>query len=283
MAAEQESEKIGPTAHYTAYVWQRLGLPYARELSTTTGALMYWGIFAAGEWMTRVLPGVPSMPDYLAYRHLLMDALLEEIAPDRLVELGAGLTQRTVEWALDRAVDSVDVDLPAMIAVKRSALAKLPASLQARLGQKHRTLAADVLAPEADAVLGDALAGARSPVVLAEGLVSYFDDAGRVQLFATVASALRRNGGGHFIADLHTADAQAKMGAATKTLRRAIRVITGRKQALAPFADEAALGEALLHAGFDGWRIARRDDYVAKKPALATTRSPAHIVDAWVG
>jgi O-methyltransferase involved in polyketide biosynthesis len=199
------------------------------------------------------------------------------------VELGAGLTQRTVEWALDRGVDSVDVDLPAMIAVKRSALAKLPSSLQARLAAKHRTLAADVLAPEADAVLDDALAGATKPVVLAEGLVSYFDDAGRTKLFATVAAALARNGGGHFIADLHTADAQAKMGGATKTLRSAIRVITRRKQALAPFADEAALGDALLHAGFAGWRIARREDYVAQKPALARTRSPAHIVDAWVG
>jgi O-methyltransferase involved in polyketide biosynthesis len=155
--------------------------------------------------------------------------------------------------------------------------------LRSRLASKHRTLAADVLAPEAAVVLDDALAGAKKPVVLAEGLVSYFDIAGRTKLFATIASALARNGGGHFIADLHTKDAQAKMGGATKTLRSAIRVITRRKNALDPFADEAALGEALLSAGFTDWRIAKPEPYVVQKPVLAHARSPAHIVDAWVG
>ena len=67
-------ERIGPTAHYTAYVWHRLRLPYARHFKTRTGRVLYWGFFALGEWTTRVLPELPSMKGYLAYRHRLIEA-----------------------------------------------------------------------------------------------------------------------------------------------------------------------------------------------------------------
>ena len=56
--AAQDSHKIGLTAHYTGYVWQRLDLPYAELFATPTGAVLYWGFFGLGEWTTRVLPGV---------------------------------------------------------------------------------------------------------------------------------------------------------------------------------------------------------------------------------
>ncbi len=282
MAATAHAERIGPTAHYTAYVWHRLGLPYADRLSTRTGALIYWAGFALGEWTTRVLPGVPTMRDYLAYRHLLMDAVLEELAPDRLVELGAGLTQRTVEWALDREVDSVDIDLPGMIEAKRAALARLPADLQPRLAANHTTVAADVLSPGFADVLDEALAGALRPAIVAEGLVSYFDLAGREQLFRAVAEALARAGGGVFIVDLHTQAAQARVGRATKVLRSAIRVLTRRRHALDPFVDEAALGAALRSAGFDRWRVVPAREHVAAKPELARVSSPALVVHATV-
>ena len=42
--------RIGPTAHYTGYVWQRLGMPHAELFSTKTGAVLYLGFFALGEW-----------------------------------------------------------------------------------------------------------------------------------------------------------------------------------------------------------------------------------------
>lgn len=281
-AATAQAERIGPTAHYTAYVWRRLGLPYADALATRTGALLYWGAFALGEWTTRVLPGVPTMRGYLAYRHLLIDAMLERLAPDRLIELGAGLTQRTIAWAIDRDVDTVDVDLPGMIAVKREALARLPEGARARLGVRHRMVAADVLAPGFAAELAALIGDARRPVVVAEGLVSYFDAEGRVRLLAAVAEALAQRRGGALLVDLHTADAQARFGGATRVLRSAIRVITRRRHALAPFADEAALRDAIAGAGFDGMEIVDARDHVAREPRLAGLDSPAHVVHAWV-
>lgn len=274
-------ERIGPTAHYTGYVWRRLGLPWADRLATRQGAILYWGFFALGEWTTRVLPGVPSMRDYLAYRHLLIDAVLDEVAPDRLIELGAGLTPRTLHWALDRDVPGIDVDLPGMIAIKRRALDRLVPEVRARLGRRHRLVAADVLADGFTDVLAELVAGARRPAIVAEGLVSYFDAGARARLFEAVARGL--GDGGSFVVDLHTAQAQARYGGATRALRASIRALTRREQALDPFADAEAFAVALSRAGFAGCRDERPELHVAQSPALARLRSPAHVVRAWVG
>jgi O-methyltransferase involved in polyketide biosynthesis len=274
--------RIGPTAHYTAYVWRRLGLPYAEHLATSTGAALYWGFFALGEWTTRVVPGVPTMQTYLAYRHLLIDALVDELAPDLLVELGAGLTPRTVQHALDREIDTVDVDLPEMIEAKRSAIGRLPQSLQDRLAARHRLLALDVLAPSFADDLARVVANAERPVVVAEGLVSYFGLPERRALFAAIARALGRRGTGSFVVDLHTAAAQAEVGGATKVLRSAIRVLTRRRHALDPFADATDYERALVEGGFAGCRALDPRDWIRAKPELVGLSSPAQIVHAWI-
>lgn len=274
--------RIGPTAHYTAYVWRQLGLPYAEHLATRTGAVLYWGFFALGEWATRVVPGVPTMRTYLAYRHLLIDALVEELEPDLLIELGAGLTPRTIQWALDRGIATVDVDLPAMIDAKRDAIGRLPQPLQARLEGRHRLLAKDVLAPSFADELARIVGEAERPVVVAEGLVSYFGLPERRALFAAIASALGRRGTGSFIVDLHTAVAQAEVGSATKLLRGAIQVLTRRRHALDPFADAADYERALVEGGFVGCRALDPRDWVRARPELLGLHSPAQIVHAWI-
>lgn len=117
--AAQQAERIGPTAHYTAYVWRRLGLPHAEHLATRQGAVLYWGFFALGEWATRLSPSVPSMREFLEYRHRLIDAVVDEWRPGCVVELGAGLTPRAVRWAADRGVPGIELDLPAMARAKQ--------------------------------------------------------------------------------------------------------------------------------------------------------------------
>lgn len=162
--ASAGAERIGPTAHYTAYVWRRLGLPHADLFSTRTGAVLYWGFFALGEWTTRLLPAVPSMQDYLEYRHRLIDAVVADLSPDCLVEIGAGLTRRAVTWAADHHIRAVELDLPSMAAVKREALARAPQALRDRIGDRHQVLDADVLAPGLGAQLARAIGEAQRQI-----------------------------------------------------------------------------------------------------------------------
>jgi O-methyltransferase involved in polyketide biosynthesis len=273
-----DHERIGPTAHYTAYVWYRLGLPHADVFATRRGATLYWGFLLAGEWMTRLSPRVPSMRSYLEYRHRLIEAVLHGLLPDRLVDLGAGLSRRGITWAADRGVHSIDVDLPAMAAAKRRALADVPTRRSARL----RVVDDDVLSPGFEERLSVLLAGAVRPVVTAEGLLSYFDPPDRLRLLSTVARALRRGAGGSFVCDVHTAEDQARVGRAAQVLRLAIRTITRRRRALDPFPTRAALHDAFIEAGFDEASIVDARDHEKSVPQLRGLHSPALIVHARV-
>lgn len=300
-----DAERIGPTAHYTAYVWRRAGLPHAEHFATRKGAVLYWGFFALGEWALRLSPRMPSMRQYLEYRHRLIDAVVAREQPGCVVELGAGLTRRAVTWAADRGVPGIELDLPGMAEVKRRRLAKAPASLRSRLVSLHAVHDADVLAPEFPARLAQLLRGQLSmaatrgsapggaegldrplrglrPVIVAEGLLSYFDLAPRVRVLAGVATALREVGGGCLVCDLHTAAAQARVGWPAHVLRTAIRGLTRRRRALGSFVDLPALHQALAAAGFDHSHEARPEDYVDSEPALARLRSPAHVIVARV-
>jgi O-methyltransferase involved in polyketide biosynthesis len=273
-----EHERIGPTAHYTAYVWRRLGIPYADVFATRRGAVLYWGFLLAGEWMTRLSPQVPSMRDYLEYRHRLIDAVLHRLLPDRLVELGAGLSSRGLTWAADRNVDSIDVDLPTMAAAKRRALERVPLEMRRSL----RVVDDDVLSSGFDDRLSELLAGAKRPVVSAEGLLSYFDPADRQQVLTIVAAALRRSGGGSFVCDLHTSEDQARVGRSAKVLRLAIRTLTRRKRALDPYASREALRTAFATAGFDSVDLVDPAEHAKAVPQLRTLHSPALVVHARV-
>jgi len=277
------TERIGPTAHYTAYVWYRAGLPHAEHFVTREGAVLYWGFFALGEWLTRVSPAVPSMREYLEVRHRLIDAVVEERRPGCVVELGAGLTRRAVTWAADRGVPSVEVDLPHMVEAKRRGLARAPAELRARLRGRHTVTAVDVLGPRFGPRLAELIAGRPRPVVIAEGLLSYFDASERAGVLAAVARALREAGGGTLVCNLHTATEQARVGRAARVLRLAIRGLTGHRRALDPFADAAELRRAFARAGFDGVHEASPQAYVHRQPRLARLRSAGLVVVAEVG
>ncbi|MEM9458194.1 MAG: class I SAM-dependent methyltransferase [Myxococcota bacterium] len=275
--ASADTDRIGPTAHYTAYIWHRLGLPYAEYFATRRGAALYWGLLALGEWVTRLLPAVPSMRQHLEARHRLIDAVVLRLRPGCVVEIGAGLTPRAVAWAADKGVPGIELDLPGMAAAKRRRLARLPAGLQKRLEGRHEVRALDVLAPGFGERLTARLSRYRRPVVVAEGLLSYFDAPARRQVLCGVVQALRAVGGGTMVCSLHTAAAQARVGRAAQVLRAAQRGITRRRMP-APYADLDAIERVFEAAGFDHCHEAHGPDYADLEPRLARLRSVVHVI-----
>lgn len=276
MTGEARHDRIGPTAHYTAYVWKRAGLPHADLLVTPQGAALYWGFFAAGEWMTRLSSRTPSMRVYLEYRHRLIDAVVAEHAPDRLLEVGAGLTRRTVSYAA-RGIEAVDFDLPAMARRKQDALARAPMALRDALRRHHRVHAADVTEPVFAERLRASIGGAKRPVVVAEGLLSYLGERDRQTLYRSVSSVLGPEG--LFVCDLHTIAGQATVGRSASVLRTAIRGLTRRKKALDPYASKEAVREAFAEPGLSVTFVEASSHY-DREPKLRTLHSPTHIVRA---
>lgn len=272
--------RIGPTAHYTAYVWHRLGMPYADLFATGRGARLFWGFRLAGEWMATVSRTLPSMDQYLALRHRLIEAALAEHDPDSIIELGAGLSRRGVTWAAERAVPYVEIDLPHMVAAKRELIARrAPAELRHRLEGKLRIEEGDVLDPRLGPRLAELLRGARRPAVIAEGVMSYFDHGERARIAGSVRQGLEAGHPGVFLCDMRTEAAGRALGPVTRVLRLGIGLATRGRGARPNFVDDAEV--RAFFAGLGYGSVDKLDG--SRLPDLAHLRFPGAVWKAQVG
>ncbi|MBX3182361.1 MAG: class I SAM-dependent methyltransferase [Polyangiaceae bacterium] len=275
-ATATEGDRIAPTAHYTAYAWFRLGLPYAEWFKTARGARMHLA-FRGTEWLAACVSGTPSLLQYLEYRHRAIDHRLTARRPGRVVELGAGLSRRGTTWALDHGASYVELDLAPMIAAKERHLAKLDKSVRLRLTRLLRLEVADVLAATFVNQLTEALRGAERPVVIAEGLLGYFDFDERERLARAIATALRQSGGGHFLCDLRSRPSKRAGRVAVSALKAAIRVVTRGRGAREDFPSREVIRERFLSFGFDEANVCPASE-VPELGHLAGLELP---VDVW--
>jgi len=271
-------DRVGPTAHYTAYVWHRLGFPHAELFATKTGAALYWSFRSIAEWINVLSPRFPSMLEFLEYRHLLIDNQLLRLEPDCVVEVGAGLSRRGVTWAVDRNTRYVEIDLPAMIAEKRRRIDKAPQAVREAARERLALVIADVTSDDFADTLAHHIEGARKPVVIAEGLISYLEMDGRRTLFKAVTTAFRRGTGGFFLCDLHTKDAQKRVATAMRVLKLATRTVTRGQGTRSPFDDLDHVRRFFAETGFTEVERIEARDHIDDVPRLAKLHSPAHVM-----
>ncbi len=247
---ETRDQKIGPTAHYTAYAWHRLRMPYAEHFATPRGRALYWGFRGAAEWIALASAATPLLVDVLAYRHRTIDAQVRETKPTIVIEIGAGLSQRGVWAALDLGVARyVEIDLPHMTAAKRARLDALPAELRARLAGKLDVVSFDILDDGFGAWLSRELRGAERAMVIAEGVLGYFDVAERARIALGVAEGLRAAKQGVFLCDLRDRTKTGAAGVGVPVLRGAVRLVTRGRGLREDFASEEAITSFFARAG----------------------------------
>jgi O-methyltransferase involved in polyketide biosynthesis len=257
-----------------------LGLPYAELFATARGRRLFWTFRLAGEWVAMALPRVPNMQQYLEMRHRGIDWALSEYDADRVVEIGAGLSRRGLTWAADRGVDYHEVDLPHMVDAKQDALSsRAPKSLVERAKTKLRHSAIDVLSTTFSEFLRDELRRGTRRVVIAEGLLGYFDLEERERIVRAVATALKEAGGGIFLCDLRAGEGGSSVTVAAKILRGAIWLVTRGRGARQDFSSTAAVREFLQNAGFTKAELV---PVVLATPELAKLKSPASVWQAEV-
>ncbi len=273
----ERDAQIAPTAHYTAYVWSRLKLPYAEHFATTRGRLIFWSARLAGEWVASVVPRLPSMTQYLELRHRTIERALLAHAPDVIVEIGAGLSRRGVTWASDEGVRYVEIDLPAMIAAKRAAIDALPPPIRKRLGDRLQLVSCDILADDFAHQLAKHLAGARRPAIVAEGVMGYFPEDERLRIARSIHSAFAAESSrtSIFLCDLRAREGGLGVALAAKLLKGGIRVLTRGRGAREDFANAAAIESFFSAAGY------RTSAPVAPQlPHLAHLRAPMKVWQA---
>lgn len=268
-----DDEKIAPTAHYTAYVWHHLGMPHGSLFATPLGRALFWTFRAGGEGAIGLVPGVPSMVQYLELRHRWIESALEEERPDVVVEIGAGLSRRGVTWAADRGVRYFEVDLPAMIQKKKELiLERAKPELRARLSGRLTHVSCDALAPELGSELARMVKGAARPVVIAEGLIGYFAPEDRRTLARSIAAGLGDRG--VFLCEVRSETPDRVMvQAAVTVLRGAIKLVTRGRGTREDFASLDEVRSFLLEAGFSSAEALPID----RVPHLAHLFSPARV------
>ncbi len=237
---------VSLTAHYTAYAWHRMGVPEAARFATLAGRLLTaaaWPIEAAARRLGR--GDFASL--LLRPRHRLFEDRLGASGCRTFVELGAGLSPRgTAYTRADAAVRYVEVDLPAMSALK----ARL---VGAARGPGQRFVAGDVRDAALFARLADEVRGRGPVAVVAEGLLAYFPPAGYRALLRAVSEFLQAVGGGVFVFDANPRAGLRHFGPLAAIALRLIGVVAQNamdlpvESAAAGLADLAAAGFAPVH------------------------------------
>ena len=267
-------EKIGPTAHVTAYAWYQLGMPYGQLFATREGAAMYWTFRHTADRVGRRF-GVPSLLDYLEFRHRMLEAQLERLQPDVIVELGAGLSRRGITWVLDHGIRYVEIDLPHMTLAKRRMLEGGAGRVLRALRDESLLLrSSDIFSADFPDELAELLQGAARPVVLSEGMLDYFELPVREALLRNLVAGLRRVGGGHYLTDLQHAERERRFGPAATVLRQAIKLATRGQGPARPFRDLEHVDRVFALAGFDEGLELRPRDLAERQPRLRQLRSP---------
>jgi O-methyltransferase involved in polyketide biosynthesis len=201
------TDRISPTAYYTAHVWCQNGLSHP-ALDTHRGAAMFLALRPIMR-VGRAFTGGVALEEMLLQRHLLIDHLLstaiESGRVGQVLEIAAGMSGRGLRFAqkyADRGLVYVEGDLPVMAARKRS---RLTAAGLERPG--HHVVALDILKDEGPDSLGAATAGlfdrSQGIAVITEGLLSYFDTPATQGLWRRLAAFVAPFKDDLYLSDLH--------------------------------------------------------------------------------
>jgi O-methyltransferase involved in polyketide biosynthesis len=269
-------DRIGPTAHYTGYVWARNGLSHA-ELATTEGRILFDSLQPT-MLASRALGG-PTLEEYLLARHRAIDALLtqaiEEGGIGQVIEVAAGLSPRGWRFVqrYGERLQYVEADLPEMAARKRDALERIGS-----LGERHRVREVDALrdddGPGSFAAAIDELDPSQGLAILTEGLLGYLSPDAVAGMWRRFASSLGRFSAGRYISDVH-------MGGAQTPQVRVFRVLLSafvRGRVYLHFSDAPEAVAALHRAGFATADVRRAAD-IAERGRDAGA-GLAHILEA---
>jgi len=242
-------DRIGPTAHYTGYVWARNGLSHP-ELETLEGRILFDALQPA--MIASRLAGGPTLEAYLLARHRAIDALLDSALErgevSQVIEVACGLSPRGWRFARrygDRIV-YVEADLPEMAALKRRALERMGS-----LSEHHRVSEVDALRDDDLAAIAAEFDPNRGLAIITEGLLGYLPTDAVDGIWRRFARTLSRFPDGRYISDLHLG------GSVTPQVRAFCLLLSAfvRGRVYLHFSGAREAEAALASAGFASARV----------------------------
>jgi len=253
-ATRRGNPGIAPTAHYTAQAWVRDGFPNADLFDTWTGRALY-GLSELATTVARpLLPDVlRHAQEYLFIRHHVYEERLRQLAPDFVLEIGAGLSPRGLTVARARPeMVYVEADLPHMVEEKRRRLQRTT------LPPNYHLITIDLLGK--GLALPVTPAAGQRVLAITEGVTDYLSMEEKTVAWNNLSSFLRACGGGHYLCEIHPVSQHADFPWTAQFAMRAIGTLVGGLSFDGRLFErpEDALA-ALRRCGFDAARVLDAD------------------------
>lgn len=276
--------RISPTAHYTGHVWVRKGLANP-ALDTPLGRAMHLA-WRPINGLVRPLVGGATLEQYLLDRHLMLDMLLtraiEENGATQVLEVASGLSPRGSTFASKYPdITYLEADLAPMAVRKQALLDRMGLGLAgAKGGSNHRVVTLDLLQRGSRqslmAVIEEHLDPDRTTVIIAEGLLSYFDRPTLMSLWPRIREALDVFPRGLFLANMEL-ESEAGAWSLVRAFVAALGFAVSAPAHLC-FKDEAEAREVLREARFDYVELHRPKDLLQSSPGPTMVRA----LEAWL-
>jgi O-methyltransferase involved in polyketide biosynthesis len=241
----RESARISPTAYFTAQAWVKEGFPNAELFDTRTGRLLFGTATGALAVLARYAPSLAWHEEFLYVRHYAYEERLRQLAPDFVVEIGAGLSSRglTFSYANPRLV-YVEVDLPKLVAAKRRLLARTP------VPRNYYLCSGDVLSGGFFESLPARPDPGMRVVVLSEGVTDYFDRDQKRRAWSSIAAFLARCEGGRYLFEAYTRERLRKYPVTASIALAGLSVLVGRPMEKQLFSTAEEVANVARSAGF---------------------------------
>ena len=188
---------ISFTAHYTGYIWYKLGISHP-VFATQKGKWLAKLVHPLESWAEKYVGG--SMRTTLKQRHEMIDAhptaLIEQHPDIQVLEIASGLSPRG--WSFQKQYPDIDyreLDLPDMAKVKLEALNSLGAN-------EVDVLSVDLFSHEFEQVF-QLFDSHRPLVVISEGLINYFTLKMLRHLLSTISAQANRFPELHYLTDVY--------------------------------------------------------------------------------
>jgi O-methyltransferase involved in polyketide biosynthesis len=265
LVASREPD-LSVTALYTAGVWAWSRQPGAELFAHQDARRVFratnFALACARPYRTKP----PSLRHSLVQRHVVIDRVVRNARPARVLELASGLAARGVRLSADPHVQVVEVDRPQVIAKKRALAARSDAGRAALARPNWKLEGGDLAVLDLASVVPD---GAGPLAVVAEGLLMYLDAAAQAALCARVRR-LYDDAGGVFVFDFVPWTEQTGAGASGRMLGWLMKRFTKGGAFARDNRTRAEFVNAVANAGFDvecidpraapsAWNVPHRD------------------------
>ena len=195
--ALSEHRHISFTAHYTGYIWYKMGISHP-VFATKKGKWLAKLVHPLESWAEKHVGG--SMRTTLKQRHQMIDehltALIEQHPNIQVLEIASGLSPRG--WNFLQKYPDIryrELDLPDMAKVKLQALQSLGMN-------EVDVLSVDLFSHEFEQVF-QLFDPQRPLVVISEGLINYFTQNMLHQLLSTISAQAERFPELHYLTDVY--------------------------------------------------------------------------------